>query len=450
LADILHPELYDSEVPLGSYWEETAGPPVEGCPPLDGDQACDVAVIGAGYTGLSAALELAQLGFDVRVLEAAEPGWGASGRNVGMVCMGGAFLSLEALVKRFGMAEARRFIDVQRQAMNLVRSLAETYRLSIDAQGDAEVMVAHTPRHLQELRDDAEGYGRLGYRCRLLDREGLAEVSHRSPEAFGALVMPGAFGLHPLKYARGLARATLLAGAVIHARSAVTGWERNGAIAGDGHRLVTPGGSLRARRVLVATNAFTREALHPAFAGGYIGAITQMIVTRPLNDEELARYGWRSDAPACDLRRLLTDYRILPDRRLLMGGPGGTIGSPASARRWTAFMKRRLKRKFPDWAGVDVTHSWRGPWCISSSLTPNVGRLVDEPTVFHSLAYQGCGIALGSWCGRAVARAIAGREPTETLPAVLRGRPKRFPFARFRLWGQRAAFLGYRVKDRWT
>lgn len=443
MAELYHPAIHDTARPVDSHWAASAGPEVEGCAPLESDESCDVAVIGGGYTGLSAALHMARdHGLDVRVLEAGPPGWGASGRNGGFCCLGGAKLSERALERRFGLDETKRFHRAQIESVELVREIAAAEQIDIDATGEGEIAVAHKPSRVAGLAKERDIYRRnYGLRAELWSREELAARGVAGPEAFAALHVPVGFGLHPLKYARGLARAAMARGARVHAGSRVEAWSRDG----GRHHLATAGGSLSARRVIVATNGFTSENLHPGLRGTLLPVLSAIATTRPLSEDELAAQGLTTTTPIFDTRDLLYYFRLLPDRRFMLGARGGTSAAPGGEGAARAWMAERLAAMFPAWAGIEIERYWRGLLCMSADRLPHVGAIDDDPSVFHALAYHGNGVAMASWTGRAVAGLVAGAN--EPLPAVLSQPLRRFPVPALRMWYLRAAYAGYRFRD---
>ncbi|MFW5969154.1 MAG: NAD(P)/FAD-dependent oxidoreductase, partial [Halofilum sp. (in: g-proteobacteria)] len=334
-VSLYHSSIHDTTAPAPSYWEETAGSLRGDRGALEGDHTCDVAIIGGGFTGLSAALHLARdHGIEARVLEAGPIAWGASGRNAGFCLIGATKLSIAAMVRQYGLEEAQRFYTAQQEGVDLVRDLCETEGIDCDRRGDGTFAVAHTPRRFEELREEADNLTRLfGITTRLHSREAFREIGHDGTEQYGALHIGKGFGLHPLKFAFGIAAAADRHGAILHGDSRVTDWSRDGAT----HVLHTAGGRLRARRVIVATNGYWRDGLHRSFDGRTLPALSNIIVTRPLSDEELARQSYRTDTPVHNTRTLLFYYRLLPDRRILFGARGDTTGRPADGERMRAW-----------------------------------------------------------------------------------------------------------------
>lgn len=447
MTELYHPSIYGAERHVDSYWAESAGPEVEGWAPLEGAQTADVAVIGGGYTGLSAALHLARdYGVDVRVLEAGPPGWGASGRNGGFVGPASSKLGLEEMIRQFGREETRRYYRNGLEAVDLVRTLGRDEAIEFDAEGNGELGVAHRPGRMDGMADWAKTWSELlGVKVEVWSRDELAERGYAGPAAFGGYFTHAGFALHPMKFARGLAGAAIRRGVPIHGLSEVVAWERDGAR----HRLVTRGGSLTANKVIVATNGFTRDRLNPSLAGTMLPALSNIIVTRPMTANELEAHRWTADYPIWDTRNLLFYFRMVQGNRFLLGARAATRNTPAATEHYRAWLIERFHEMWPGWRDVEITHFWRGFVCLSERRVPHIGCLEDDKSVWHSLAYHGGGVAWATFGGQALARMIAGNEPADRwLSSVVCQPVKRFPFAALRLWYLRGAYALYGLKDR--
>ena len=439
--------LYQFDRAQPSYWEATADTDTVESAALAADASCDVAIIGGGYTGLSAALHLARdYGADVRLLEAGHVGWGASGRNGGFCCVGGTGMHRDELVSLAGLDAARAYYAAQERAVELVRSLIDEEGIDCDVLGEAEVEIAHTPRAFERLREDhALMTGPFGGDAELFNAAEARERFYDSTETYGALSGGPAFGLHPLKYCIGLAQAAVEHGARLHAHSEVLDWSRSET---GKHRLETKGGTLTANRVIFATNGFMPEQLHPAFHGRAMPVISAIVVTRPLTDDEWNAQGWRSNEPTINARRLLNYFRRLPDGRFLFGGRGDVIGSPARERQTYAWLERRLREIWPAWRDVAIDYRWHGLICTTATLRPSIGRLEDDDSVFFGFGYHGNGVNTATWTGQQLAEWAGRNRQPEGLPDIVNGLSRRYPLPAFRRSFLRFALFAARQLDR--
>jgi len=424
----------------GCYWRETVAP--DAWPALAGAAVADVAVIGAGFTGLSAALRLAEAGADVAVLDAHGPGWGASGRNGGFCCLGGTALDDAALRRRHGAAGAAAYFGAERAAVDHVAETLDRLRIDADRHSEGETLLAHAPARLADLRERADEIAaRTGLRPRITPREELAQIGMASPEFHGALTVPVGFALNPAKYAAGLARAVRAAGARIFGDSAVTDIAPGPA----GWRLTCPYGTLTARRLIVATNGYSSETVPRWLAGRYLPMQSNILVTRPLDAGELAAQGWTSRQMCHDTRRHLHYFRLLPENRMLFGMRGRARITPRVWAETRAAMRADFERIFPAWAHVETPHFWHGLLCVSRKLTPFVGPVPGMDGAFAALAYHGNGVAMGSLAGRMAADLALGRDAG--VPAPIAAPLARFPLGRHRAWLPWAVWHLHRAQD---
>jgi glycine/D-amino acid oxidase-like deaminating enzyme len=450
MKPLFHPSLYRFDQPQPSYWEATAGDTRPAGEALTGAQSCDVAIIGGGYTGLSAAYHLARdYDVDVRVLEAGHIGWGASGRNGGFCCMGSTKLSWKTQIRRFGLEQTRRYHDSQAEAVELVRSLGEDEAIDFLPQGDGEYCVAESRAHFEALAQQAEWQRReFGSDLRMISQGEFAEIGYDAPHQHGAMLIRPCFALHPLRYCLGLAAAAERRGAVLHPHSRVTNWVRQ-----DGsHLLQTEDGRLRAERVIIAGNGFMPEYLHRGIADRPLPLQSQIVVTRPMSKDELRERGWHSENPTFNSRHMFFYYRILSDGRFMLGGRGNHIGDPAGAEQGFEGLKREIARMWPRLAELEYTHQWRGLVCFAMNLRPSIGRMPEDPSVYFGYGYHGNGVSNATWTGRALAQWLAGPDAGNEilplhLPAIMRGRTPRFPLGSLRRQYLRAGLTYYRLRD---
>jgi len=423
-------------------WWRASKPVPPPRPALPGSLAVDVAVIGAGYAGLNAALVLAQAGRSVAVLDASQPGWGASGRNGGFVCIGGTKLSDGQIVDRVGTEGAREFRRFQLAAIGHVGALIDSNGIPARQGPEGEAYLAQSPAAMAGLVAEAEAEARLyGEAPEVLRREELAERGLAGPGFHGGLIGRAGFPLHPLEYVEGLAALAEAAGARLFAGTPVTAL----APAGGGWRLATPRGEVTARQVMVATNGYSSEDIPAWIAGRTLPALSSVMVTRPLTQSELGAQGFTSPLMSCDVRRLLHYFRHLPDGRFLFGMRGGTSASAAAEAETQARVRRHFEALFPAWAGVPTEYRWSGFVCLTGSLAPFAGPVPGAEGLFAAFGCHGGGVALQSLAGAEVGRLMLGERAA--IPALMAQPPRRFPFPAFRRLGLRMAYAAYARRD---
>jgi len=380
--------------PPASAW--SAAEPLPATRPLEGDRRADVAVVGAGYTGLSAALHLAERGADVVVLDAAEPGWGGSGRNGGQV-IPGLKDDPDELEKKFGADMGRRMWQITGGAADFVFELIARHKIACQAHQSGWISAAPTAAAMATLRARTEQWQRRGAPVELLDRQRVAELTGTTCYA-GGMLDRRAGALQPLAYVRGLASAAKAAGAVIHGRSAATRLE---AQAGS-WRVVTSAGTVTASTVILATNAYTDD-LWPGLRRTVLPVQSYQVATRPL-PEDVRRRVLPGGQAVSDLRRILFYFRLDPDGRLLMGGRGplDDDGDPALFAR----LEAAAARFFPQMGAPRWEHRWSGRVALTADHLPHL----HEPRsgVLIGLGYNGRGVAMATVMGKLLADRALG------------------------------------------
>ncbi len=379
-----------------SWYAATAHPRPE-APPLVGDVEAEVCVIGGGYTGLSAALHLAEAGRDVVLIEAQRVGWGASGRNGGQIGSGQR-LDVLTLEETLGPEAARALWDLGEDAKALVYQLIE--RLGIDCDLRPGVIHAdHRARfgaHSKALVDALSQ--RYGYAdCSYLDRAELAEKVGVA-DYHGGVLDRGAGHCHPLNYAIGLARGAAAAGARLHERSRVRALEDDGAAT----RVMTDHGSVRAGTVLLGCNGYLGD-LSGAVARHVRPINNFILATEPLG-ETRARALIRDGEAVADSRFVVNYYRLSPDHRLLFGG-GESYGL-RFPRDLSAYVRGRMLAVFPQLDDAAIDHAWGGTLAITMSRLPHFARVA--PNILSASGYSGHGVAMATLAGKAMAEAATG------------------------------------------
>jgi glycine/D-amino acid oxidase-like deaminating enzyme len=395
---------------------------------------------------LSAALHLARdAHIDVRVLEAGHIGWGASGRNGGFCSLGGSKIGTEAAIRKYGIEAVRHYWQSQVHAVHLVRDLVTEEAMDAEITGDAEFDVAHSPRSFADLRSYAEmQFQLLGLDTSVITAEEFRDKYFDSTEQFGAIRISPTFGLHPLRLLHGLARSAGVHGATLHANSEVVSWKK---VQGS-HLLGTKSGTLRAKKVIMATNGFMPEHLHEAFAGRPMPMISAIVVTRPLSRDEVEAHAWKTSCPSITARNLLNYFRLLRDNRFLFGGRGHSTGGDSGTEANFRLLQARIRQLWPEWSGVEIEYRWQGLVCFTRRLTPSIGNVDDDSSVYFAFGYHGNGMNTAIWSGRELARWIArGGDMPVSIPAMVQGLSPRFPLAALRLWYLRARLAMLQAAD---
>lgn len=401
-------------------------------PALKGDVKADICIVGGGYTGLSAAIELAEAGHKVVVLEAETVGHGASGRNGGQICTG--FSSgQDKIAAQLGEDDARRCFMLAEESKRLLTERITRYGIDCDLRW-GYLHVLPKPNRMDGLKAWKAEWDKLGYTDTQLI--GSEELSHKlgSRAYHGALREGGAGHFHPLNYCLGLARAAMAAGAVIHEHSRVVEVDTSS------HPYVrTAQGKVNARFLIIACNAYLGR-LVPQLHGKVMPVTSYIITTEPLG-EDRARILIRDGEAVADTNFIVDYFRVTPDTRLLFGGRASyTTLDPANL---GASMKPRMTRVFPQLRNVRIDFAWGGFIAITNNRIPDCGRL--SATAYYAHGYSGQGVALAGLYGKLMAEAIRGT--AERFDLLSRLRHMVFPGGPVRVPMLAAAMLYYRLKD---
>lgn len=383
-------------------WSASA-PPAPLTATLSGETTADVVIVGAGYTGCSAALHLALGGARPIVLEAQEIGFGGSGRNVGLV-NAGLWVLPDAVPAAIGDERGERLLVQLSEAPNLVFDLITKHQISCEAIRTGTLHCAPDRRGVRELSERARQWRRRGVAVELFERK-EAEILTGSPAYAAVLCDPRAGTIQPLAYVRGLAHAAIRHGARIHARSPAVACEEVG---GD-WRITTCGGSVTAPKVIVATDIYA-TGLFPALSREQVPLPYFNVATAPLPTEIRARILPQRQG-AWDTRSILSSFRLDAQGRLIFGSVGAL--RRGGARLHEQWARRELARLFPDLGSIDFDHAWYGMIGMTKDAMPRLHQL--GRNMVSISGYNGRGIAPGTSFGRDLARWALGETGIDGL-----------------------------------
>lgn len=399
-----------------SWYEASVVRPAP-APPLAEPVTADVCVVGGGYAGISAALELAERGYSVVLLEAQRLGWGASGRNGGQAIIGFGADGERAIEKQFSAQDARRAWDIAAEGMRLLRERIARYRIDCDYR-PGYLSLAVKPRKSDELRRWMDHVcTKYAYPQRWIGPHEIG--AWLASERFHSAVLDmGSGHLHPLKYCLGLGEAARAAGVRIHENSAAFVIER-----GNKPLVKTAQGQCSCSFVVLAGNVYLGEygdAIAPEVAARIMPVGTYMIATEPMAPER-ADALMRGRPAASDTNFVLDYFRLSGDHRLLFGGADSYSGS--APRNLIARIRAGMLSVFPQLADLGIPHAWGGFVDVTMNQAPNFGRV--GTNIYYLQGFSGHGLALAGIAGKLVADAIAGQ--AEHFDLFARIRHHRFP-----------------------
>lgn len=368
----------------------------------------EVAVIGAGYTGLGAAIRLARHGAEVCVLEAHHAGWGASSRNGGMV-LSGLKLSARDLVARFGAARAKEYDAAALRSIDAIAALIRDEQIDCDFTRCGHLALAAKPAHFEQMRREAEFMSRNFDRPLSVIPSSELANEVESHAFYGALLDESSGGLNPARFVNGLAAAARRAGATLCEDARVTALERMDQ-RGSGYKITTVRGATFARQVVVATGAYV-SAIDPVLRDRVLPVGSYIIATEPL-DDELAHSLSRRGRMMFDSLHFLHYFRLTPDRRFLFGGRASFVPeSDAAVAQSATILRRDMLRMFPQLAHVAIDHAWGGTIDFTFDMLPHAGQ---RDGIHYAVGYAGHGVAMATYLGGQVAASLLG-EPIDGI-----------------------------------
>ena len=412
-----------------NYWLTTVEvPKTDTKMPLP--ETVDVAVIGAGFTGLSAARTLAKHGAKVAVLEAETVGWGASSRNGGMV-LTGLKLGPTKLISNYGRERARRMFAASLASIDCVEQIVHDENIECNFSRCGHLEVAYKQLHFRDYAHGAETIARVfSPEVRIVPRNELhTEIG--SVTYYGGMIDASSAGLNPAKYVAGLAWAAARAGATVYARARVQYLRREPHDAASGWRVVTTRGSLWAREVFVGTSGYTGAAT-PALRRKII-PIGSFIIATGVLPPALARELSPHNRMIYDSKNFLYYFRLTPDNRMLFGGRAAFFPETENTiRRSAEILRRGMLSVYPQLRDVKIEYVWGGTLDFAFDIMPHSGQI---DGIHFALGYAGHGVAMATWLGQKTAELMAGESPDNPFTEIS------FPSAPLGLYREKPWFL---------
>ena len=422
--------------PAASLWADTAEP-LPAFPKLAGEVKADVVIIGAGYTGLSAARHIAKSGLVPVVLEANHPGWGASGRNGGVITAKFR-LSFRDIDAAHGRAMARRMYEIAHESVEMVEELVSEFGIaSARLTRSGQVKAAHNDATLRAAIDEAAWMTRemRDTEVRILDPHQVRDETG-SQVFVGGILNPGSGGIHPLNYLRGLARGVAQRGVPVFQESPVIALRRDG----DGIVAETLDGVVRARQAIIATNSYSDLTSATARVQQTLVPFRSALIATEKLSPNLAGSLMPTGRTYTETKRMMRWFRKVDDR-IIFGGRGA-FGKQDSESAFDA-LRKAMVGIFPELADIPLAFKWSGLVAMTLDSVPHVGRLDDR--TLYSVGYNGAGIAMSSLMGRYLAVLVCGEKVD--LGLLDAGRLKTIPFYAFREPAVRAVAGWYQFLD---
>ena len=435
--DPLHNSKLNSHQPSNdAYWLTTES--IIEYPKLTDNLNADVVIIGGGYTGLSCAIHLAKQGIkDIVVLEANHIGWGCSGRNAGFVLPGSGRLGYNQLVKRFGMQATQILHNDYMEAIDLVESLSSQTNSDIDKTEHGYLKLAHSAKWFSKLSASAEYlHKNFNYEVELISKTDFQQKYVDHKKVYGAIRYKNGYGLNPLKLINSYAKLATELGVKIYAQSSVERIEH-----GKPHHVFTDSGSVKADKLVMATNGYTPQKMQSELQNKILPVLTSVIVTEPMSEQQKQEANFNTQQVMMDTRELKYYYRQLNDNRILFGGRGAISGKQALNPKYPQRLLTELHQSFPALKNINIEHQWIGWISVAMDQMPHIYGTKDN--VYYSTGYCGSGVSFTSLAGKQMADLIVGKQVDSPLITEL---PK-FPLAPFRRLGQGAFYQWGRFKD---
>ena len=445
MKNLYHSDIYNFDTPVKSYWEDISNDNLD-FEKLTKDINSEIVVIGAGYTGLLCAINLIEnYNLDVILVEAGKVGWGASSRNAGFNSLPPSKMSFKKMQSIYGKDETKKFFKNSVEGSNYTRDIINEYNIDCDITGNSNYVVAHHPNKFSQIKEQAEVYkSEFGIDTKIYSKEEFNEIGHGGTEQFGAFSYKPGFAINPLKFVNGIVRHAISKKLKIFQHTKVDKINKDSGF----YILRTKEGSIRAKKIIIATNGFYQEGLIPQMNGRILPVISNVIVTRKLTDSEINVHNFKTFCPIVNTKNLLYYYRKLPDNRILFGTRGDLNGSNQSNLEMSKKMEKFLKDIFPNWSNVTIDYNWRGLIALSQKLTPSIGK-IDNEEIYYGFGYNGVGVSTAPWTGKQLSKLVFSSNSKDLdISKIYKGLPKKFIFPQLRTFYFRLTVWFYAIKDK--
>tara|TARA_B000000437_G_scaffold12329_1_gene9685 strand:- start:150 stop:1016 length:867 start_codon:yes stop_codon:yes gene_type:complete len=269
----------------------------------------------------------------------------------------------------------------------------------------------------------------FGIETEIYSQSEFNEIGHTGEEQFGAFSYKPGFAINPLKFLLGLAKEAKKSGVKIYQKSKVSKIEKkNGK-----YNIIINENKITSNKIVMATNGFYRDDLFPKLNNRILPVISNIIITKPLTNDQIMAHNFVTHNPILNNRNLLFYYRLLKDNRFLFGARGDLVGSEESSLIKSKKMEQQMKKVFPEWKNVEIDYHWRGLVAVTTKFTPSIGKL-DDDEIYYSFGYQANGVNTAPWSGKELANLIVSNSKELNISKFYQGLPRRFPFPKLRLF----------------
>ncbi|BDX05363.1 NAD(P)/FAD-dependent oxidoreductase [Planctobacterium marinum] len=427
-----------------SYWTESlkAAPKF---PSLQQDESYDVVIIGAGFTGMACARYLsANSNLNIALIDANQPGWGCSGRNAGFILPGSGRLDYTSLSAKYGQAQAATTLDEYYQAIDTLQELKEYAGAQCDVSSGGYLKIGHSQQAFERLRSASEQLpDAYKSQYKVVSAEEIRTRFIPDYPSFGGVFRTAGQALNPLKLSVAIAQRLAKDGIPIYADSAIEAILANN----DGYQLETPQGVLQAKKVVMASNAYSLKSLLPGLTEKQFPVLSSVLVTTPL-PESIAKQ-WRAHLMAMDTRSLKYYFRLLDDNRILFGGRGAVTGADANTQASQKKLKAAFDRYFPALTTLSTERFWSGWISVSADDIPHALESEQHPGIYYATGYCGSGLSFSCQAGKRLADMICKPESALNSPVYQKQIPA-FPFSSMRRTGLTLFYAWHRILEHIT